>query len=176
MKQQKGDEKFGKRETAKTAKRCHSCGQPVHYATDCPIRSKSTKCFGCQEFDHIAAKCPKKGEVVKDSCNVSEYKGKKYNKTVTIENQNLTTLIDTGSDLSLMRANQYIKLEAPKLVKKKIKFRGIGSQNNTTLGEYNTLIEIDGVTYPIVIFIVSDMLMQHGLLIGTIFLNNVVKY
>lgn len=43
-----------------------------------------------------------------------------------------------GSDLSLMRADQYIKLGSPKLERKVIKFRGIGSQNNTTLGEFDT--------------------------------------
>lgn len=111
-----------KQETVKT-KRCHNCGLRNHYATDCPMKGKGTKCFSCQEFGHIAAKCPKKINEIKSSCNVSNFVTRKYGKEVKMQNQNLTALIDTGSDLSLMRAEQYIRLGAPSLVKKEIKFR-----------------------------------------------------
>lgn len=82
-------------------------------------------------------------------------------------------MIDTGSDLSLMRAEQYIRLGLPKLTKKEIQFRGIGPQNNTTLGEFDTIIEIDNNTYPITICVISDTLMHYELIIGSNFLNNV---
>jgi len=61
----------------------------------------------------------KKGEITKDSYNIIRY-DKKYNKEVKILNQNITALINTGSDLSLMREEQYIKLGSPKLTKKKL--------------------------------------------------------
>ncbi|KAH0949446.1 hypothetical protein HN011_000297 [Eciton burchellii] len=38
----------------------------------------------------------------------------------------MDALIDTGSDISLMRAEQYVRVGAPKLGKKTIRFRGIG--------------------------------------------------
>lgn len=62
---------------------------------------------------------------------------------------------------------------APKLEKTKLRFRGIGSNNNSTLGNFSTDIYIDGEIYPIVIHVVPDDLMQHDLLIGTDFLNTV---
>lgn len=92
------------------------------------------KCFNCQEFGHVAAKCPKKISEMKSSCSVSKFASGKYGKEIEMQNQKLTALIDTGSNLSLMSADQYIKLGSPKLERKEIKFRGIGSQNNTTLG------------------------------------------
>lgn len=162
-----------KSEVVKTAKRCHNCGLSNHYATDCPMKSKGRKCFKCQKFGHIVSEYSKKYNIVKDSCNVSKAASRKYSKEVKIGDQNLTALIDTGSDSSLMRAEQYIRLGSPKLVKKEIKFCGIRSQNNTTLGEFDTIIEIDGDNYPITIFVISEELMKYGLLIGIDFMNNV---
>lgn len=130
---QKKTEIPGKHEV-KTTKRCHNCGVRNHFATDCSVKSKGMKCFNCQEFGHVAAKCPKKISEVKSSCSVSKFASGKYGKEVEMQNQKLTALIDTSSNLSLMNADQYIKLGSPKLERKEIKFRGIGSQNNTTLG------------------------------------------
>jgi len=44
----------------------------------------------------------------------------------------METLIDTGSDIYLMRAEQDIRVGAPKL-EEKIQFRGISSGDNVTL-------------------------------------------
>jgi len=39
----------------------------------------------------------------------------------------MEALIDTGSDISLMHAEQYVRIGAPKLGKKTIPFRAIGA-------------------------------------------------
>jgi len=62
---------------------------------------------------------------------------KKYMKEVSINNRKIEALIDIGSDICLMRADQNIRIGAPKLRKNKIQFRGIGSGDNVTLGEFN---------------------------------------
>jgi len=51
---------------------------------------------------------------------------------MSIGDQRMETLIDTGSDIYLMRAEQYIRVGAPKL-EKKIQFRGVGLGDNVTL-------------------------------------------
>jgi len=43
---------------------------------------------------------------------------KKCVKEVSISGQKMDALIDTGSDISLMRAEQYVRVGAPKLGKK----------------------------------------------------------
>lgn len=56
-------------------------------------------------------------------------------KTVAINSIKLSALIDTGSDISLIRADSYVRIGVPTLVKRQIKFRGVGSGKNVTLGE-----------------------------------------
>ena len=86
-------------------------------------------------------------------------------------------LIDTGSDISLIRAQQYISLGAPFL--EGLGFRGIGSDENSTLGAFWAQIQIDGHVYKVLLHVVSDTLTDHNLLLGTNFLDTVeisIKY
>jgi hypothetical protein len=85
----------------------------------------------------------------------------------------MEALIDTESDISLMRAEQYIRVGAPKLEKKTIRFRGIGIDYNETLGEFDTIVSIDERDYLMHVHVVSDTLMEHELLMGADFLNSV---
>lgn len=73
---------------------------------------------------------------------------------VKIEDCELTELVDTGSELTLMRT----------------KFRDIGSESNCTAGQFSTNVVIDDVKYVIMAHIVSNTLMQYSLIIGTDFL------
>lgn len=156
-------------------RRCHSCGEATHLAADCPTKDRGMKCFGCRDYGHVAAQCPKKQTSPKDACSVTKYTRGKYYKRV-VNGSEITTLIDTGSDMTLIRADKYIKLDAPQLQRSEIRFRGIGSvdsADNVTLGRFCTMIDIDGNTSPIDINVVSDNFMHHELLIGTYFLSGV---
>lgn len=101
-----------------------------------------------------------KKNTVKDACNVSQYSSGKYYKNVTINGLTVAALIDTGSDLTLMRAEQYIKAGSPALIQREIRFRGIGSDYKKTLGEFDSEIKIDDNNYPIKIRVISDTLMK----------------
>jgi hypothetical protein len=59
------------------------------------------------------------------------------------------------------------------LEKKTIRFRGIGTGDNVTLGEFHTIVSIDKRDYPVRVHAVSDTLMKHELLISTDFLKSV---
>jgi hypothetical protein len=154
-------------------KRCHSCGSATHLAVDCPTKDKGVKCFECRGYGHIASQCPGKQTSTKDVCSVTKSPSSKYHKKVSINGFEITALIDTGSDLSLMRADKYIKIGAPTLQGNGIRFRGISSDSNTTLGAFRANICVDDNAFPIVINVVSDDLMRHELLIGTDFLNTI---
>jgi len=77
------------------------------------------------------------------------------------------------SDISLMRAEQYIRIGAPKLGKKTFRFRGIGAENNETLGEFDTVVSIDERDYQMHVHVVADKVMEHELALGTDFLDSV---
>lgn len=163
---------YQRREVPISINRCFNCGMEGHYGMNCPLKNRGAKCFKCQAFGHVAANCLKKDDV-KDVCNISGNTREKYYKKVRINEENLTALIDTGSDLSVMRAEQYVRIGSPPLLRREITFCGIGSQSNKTIGKFNAQIEIDGNQYPINIWVISDTLMQHDLIIGTDFLNTV---
>lgn len=147
-------------------KNCFNCGLPDHHGKDCPTKENGPKCFQCNERGHIAAKCPKKQEV-KINCAATEVIKPKCVKEVTVNDHKIVALIDTGSDLCLMRVDQYIKLGSPVLNNKETRFRGIGSNNNVTLGEFFAKLTVDGHSYDILIRVVSDTLINHKFLIGT---------
>lgn len=156
--------------TSSGIRRCFTCGSRNHQSVECPTKDKGVKCFKCQEYGYFASKCTVKVPV--NVCNVMEQR-KKTEKEVFIASKRITALIDTGSDLSLIRAEQYVQVGAPRLKKNTMSFRGIGASESSTLGEFTTDIEIDGKTYSITLHVVSDTLMPYGLLIGTDFLNKV---
>lgn len=154
-----------------TEKRCFNCGQREHTAANCPTKTEGPKCFQCGERGHIAAKCAKKLSAVQ-SVDASVNKTRvKYTKSVSIDGCALTALIDTGSDICLMCASAYIRLGCPRLERKELRFCGVGTSNNLTMGEFNTELTIDDHTYPILIRVVPDTLINYELLVGIDFLN-----
>lgn len=98
---------------------------------------------------------------------------KKPNKEVKINDHKVIAYVNTGSDICLLRSDKYIRLGSPRLNLKEIRFRGIGSDDNVTLGEFSTNVMTDGCMYPILIRVVSDALLSHDLIIGADFLNTV---
>lgn len=173
-KDDKGDKgSAGNAEAKKTTsvKRCYNCGARNHVSAACPTKELGVKCFECGEHGHIASKCAKKSET--SVCAVTRSVHKKYTKDVVINSRNITALIDTGSDISIMRADEYVSMGSPRFQSTKVHFSGIGSGNVATLGEFQAEITIDGHTYPILIRVVSDAVSRQKLLIGTDFLDTV---
>ena len=141
--------------------------------TECLSKSKGPKCFKCRGYGHIAAKCGNLSESIKKVGSVFRLLPTKRGKDVKIGNFELSALIDTGSELTLMRYNPYVKIGAPKLIRDIFEFYSIGSQRNFTLGKFPTDIIIDGELYHITIHVVPNTVMQHSLLIGTDLLDTV---
>lgn len=163
-----------KRATNNT-KRCYNCGAREHVSANCPKRELGTKCFECGEYGHIAAKCQKKNVDVKGAAisAVSRVFRKKCVKEVTIDGRITTALIDTGSDISIMRASEHKMIGLPGLQPSKVEFCGIGSYSVASLGQVRTEITIDGHVYSMLIHVVPDTVLHYGLLIGTDFLDTV---
>ncbi|XP_017765359.1 PREDICTED: uncharacterized protein DDB_G0290685-like [Eufriesea mexicana] len=129
------------------------------------------KCFKCREHGHIASEC--KNELRSYVYNISEGAREKCLKEVQMGEYRLVALIDTGSDLNLMRAKHYVKIGAPRLRNSVLEFRGVGEGNNRSLGESSTIITIDRTAYPINVHVVPDALTSQDLIIGTEYLETV---
>jgi len=139
------------------------------------MKTQGPKCFYCGERGHLASKCDKRAITASDINIVTRSAHKKYVKEVSINNQKIEVLIDTGSDICLMCAGnvRYIRLGTPKLKEKMIRFRSIGSGDNITLVRFDAIVNIDKNDYPIRVHVISDTLMKHELFIGADFPKSV---
>jgi len=114
---------------------CFNCGQWNHEAMNCPTRAEDPKCFQYGRA-YCRKMCCKQNAVRSVEARMSG-KCDKCIKSVSIGNCKLIALIDMGSDICLVRASVYIRLGCPRLELKEIRFRGVGSANNSTMGEFN---------------------------------------
>lgn len=98
----------------------------------------------------------------------------KCSKEVAVNGHSVVALIDTGSDLCLMRADQYTDIGSPLLEKRKeTRFRGIGLRENVALGEFHAELTVNGHCYSVLIRVITNDVISHRFLIGTDFLNTV---
>lgn len=169
----KDDNRHSEKREAAKVRRCFNCGGRDHVNVNCPSKSLGVKCFECGQFGHKASECPRKSNAVKNACAVEYLPRKKYTKDVAINGVKIEALIDTGSDISLMRADEYIKIGSPNFRATETRFSGIGSGEIAALGEFRAQIAIDEYSYPILIRVVSDTVSRKKLLIGTDFLDTV---
>lgn len=149
-------------------KRCYNCGEKNHLGAKCPLKEKGTKCFSCGEFGHIATKCSKKEHLRQvNECIIIGDRDNKIYKTVDIKGKNIVALLDTGSDLNIIRAEQYIKLASPDLTGPSIICKGLGAENISTLGSFIADVWIDKDVFRLVVHVVSDVHTHHTLLLGS---------
>ncbi|XP_050476701.1 uncharacterized protein LOC126866789 [Bombus huntii] len=152
-------------------RRCFICGSEDYPSVKCPERGEGVRCFECSGFGHIAARCTARP---KETCVVSRSEKGKYVKEVAIDDCRFVALVDTGSDLTFIRSDEYARLGSPPLGKCKFKFDGFGSAGNETWGEFTKVMTVDGCKLPITLHVVSNkILTKHGLLLGTDFLDQV---
>lgn len=166
------DRKVASADKWSVPKRCFNCGLKDHVSAKCPSKEKGTKCFECNEHGHIASNCPSKPKTT-NSCVVARPMGRKHPKDVLINDIQVQAIIDTGSDITIMRADEFVKIGSPRLVRKPISFRGVGRDQNTTIGEFSAKLTVDENSYEITVHVVSDELSRFGLLIGKDFLDTV---
>ena len=129
------------RQTSSDPKRCFNCGGDDHLSVTCAKKEKGVKCFSCNEFGHVAAKCTARP---KETYVISRPEKKEYVKEVSIDDCKITSLVDTGSDLTFIRSDEYARLGSPPLGNCKLKFDGLGSADNETSGEFTKVMTADG--------------------------------
>lgn len=158
---------------AELTERYFNCRSKSHLSKDCPDKEKGSKCFGCGNFGNVASNCTnkeifKKSENAKSRAHVDMVKSsdKKIYKTVIICGRDVTTVIDSGSDLHLVRASLYEQLNAPKLNSVTIPFDGVESENNRTVGRFEADIIVDELPLSLIFDVIPNDLVNHDLIIG----------
>lgn len=105
-------------------RRCYSYGLKDHVSSDCPTKEKSIKCFGCNEHGHIASDCPSKDTT--KSCAIARPHRRKHSKDVLINDVAIQAIIDSDNDITIMREDEYIKLDSSRFDLVVTPFRGVG--------------------------------------------------
>ncbi|KMQ91095.1 blastopia polyprotein [Lasius niger] len=171
----KGERRNSYDKTERNAvKRCYNCGLKDHVSSLCPTKDKGQKCFKCNEHGHIARNCSTKTDsTTANSCAVDRSERRKQTKDVLINDIQVHAIIDTGSDITIMRADEYIRIGSPRLENVTVPFRGVSTEKNATLGRFQAKLTVDENSFKISINVVSDDLLRNKLLIGRDFLNTV---
>ena len=149
--------------------KCFNCGNSGHLSRDCPSQKNGPKCFRCNQFGHKSQDCQKQVNAV----DVQKINFTKCHKTVTINGVKMDALIDTGSDISILRVDRFAKIGAPTLEKTITQFKGIGSGSLFTLGTTNVKMMIDDECFCANLHVVSEKPMEHELFSGNDFLRGV---
>lgn len=95
---------------------CSECGSAEHDFKMCPSKEKGPKCFKCNNFGHIVPNCPEekkpKQSAAKVSCvnsNSNEFL------SVVVNDIKCSALVDTGSEVTLVRRDLFGKMDKVKL-------------------------------------------------------------
>jgi len=92
---------------------------------------------------------------------------------VMLGDRAIVALIDTGSDISILRLSEYAKMGSPRMREADTEFCGIGGFSAKILGEFQANIIIDAQVYPIYIRVAPDDVIVCVLIISADFIDTV---
>ncbi|KZC09616.1 Gag-Pol polyprotein [Dufourea novaeangliae] len=159
-------ERQDRKEAPRNEMRCFNCGDRNHFGVQCPAKNRGPRCFACREFGHRAADCEKGQEKQVNECAAITVRNNKVYKPVTVMGKQIVAFLNVGSDLHLMKAEQYVKLGCPLLTGPVIPYKGFSSGRVTTLGEFYANVKIDGNVFRMLVHVVPDTYLTYGFLIG----------
>ncbi|GFX53263.1 retrovirus-related Pol polyprotein from transposon 297 [Trichonephila clavipes] len=87
-------------------------------------------------------------------------------KDVTIFGRKLNGLVDTGSNLTLLRNSTYINIDAPPLKQTNTLLTGFGFSRINVIGTFDSEITIDDQIFPVTISVVPNSCTNYDLIIG----------
>ncbi|GFS54308.1 peptidase A2 domain-containing protein [Trichonephila clavipes] len=87
-------------------------------------------------------------------------------KDVTIFGRKLNGLVDTGSNLKLLRNSTYINVDAPPLKQTNTLLTGFGFSQINVIGTFDSKITIDDRIFPVTISVVPNSCTNYVLIIG----------
>lgn len=149
-------------------KRCHNCGDQEHEEAVCPNKDKGPKCFKCNEFGHRAPGCSKLKNQ-KNSAKINIIKNSNLNKEIEINNVVMNALIDTGSEITVIREDVFNRYNLGTHDAVPTTIKGIGSIIKTT-GKFEATIRMDNCELKVEFAILSKQFMSVEMIMGMNFL------
>lgn len=143
---------------------CFNCGEGNHISRHCYHKDKGAKCFKCREFGHRSFECPKinpKPEVATINVSIDS----KLSKVVKINDVSVKSLIDTGSQATLLQKSIFEKLNV-KLEPVNSTLSGFGQCQVRPLGFFHGIVEVDDFQCTSDIFVVENHVMIHEAILG----------
>ncbi|XP_060804305.1 uncharacterized protein LOC132902567 [Amyelois transitella] len=158
----------------KTMKRCFKCGDLDHQAPAC---TKGIKCFRCNEFGHKGTECndsPKKVlNIQNGKTNIKideeDKEVKIPYKRIRVNNFEKIALIDTGSDVNLMRISEVMKVikDESNYDKDTItELTGIAGKRLHTEGLLSAKVVIDDYYTDFKFYVVQDNCIPVSIILG----------
>lgn len=139
---------------------CFNCGARDHQRKDC---KEETKCFKCNGKGHMSNTCTKNaGYVRKETYSISVPNCK----TILINNFSFQALIDTGSQVSLLRENAFKKLGKTQLHNTKIKLVGLESAKSQSIGSFDADVVVDHISFKSPLLVVNNSAISFEAIIG----------
>ncbi|GBN43729.1 hypothetical protein AVEN_49862-1 [Araneus ventricosus] len=150
---------------SRKSKFCFNCGDPNHISRFCVHKDKGFKCFGCGAFGHKASECDKANPKPEVATLDVKFKPRLDNK-VTIEDISVNSLIDTGSQATLLRKSVFDKLNMCKLYPLNLSLSGFSKCKVNTLGYFKGNIKIDDFKCNADICVVENNVMSYDVIVG----------
>ncbi|GBM35356.1 Retrovirus-related Pol polyprotein from transposon 297 [Araneus ventricosus] len=150
---------------SRKSKFCFNCGDPNHISRFCVHKDKGFKCFRCGAFGHKASECDNANPKPEIPTLDVKFKPRLDNK-VTIEDISVNSLIDTGSQATLLRKSVFDKLNMCKLYPLNLSLSGVGKCKVNPLGYFKGFIKIDDFKCNADICVVENNVMSYDAIVG----------
>ncbi|GBL89286.1 Retrovirus-related Pol polyprotein from transposon 297 [Araneus ventricosus] len=147
---------------SRKSKFCFNCGDPNHISRFCVHKDKG---FECGAFEHKASECDKTNPKPEVATLDVKFKPRLDNK-VTIEDISVNSLIDTGSQATLLRKSVFDKLNMCKLYPLNLSLSGFGKCKVNPLGYFKGNIKIDDFKCNVDICVVENNVMSYDVIVG----------
>ncbi|GFT61872.1 uncharacterized protein LOC105457711 [Trichonephila clavipes] len=164
--------KFNASDAARNPQRCFNCNDLGHLSKSCPNHSRGPRCLSCNLYGHKSFECRRANlnstSTPPSGVNAVHELPSPINmcKDVTIFGCKLNGLVDTGSNLTLLRNSTYINIDAPPLKQTNTLLTGFGFSRINVIGTFDSEITIDDQIFPVTISVVPNSCTNYDLIIG----------
>ncbi|GFT56308.1 transposon Tf2-6 polyprotein [Trichonephila clavipes] len=144
---------------------CFNCSGSGHISKFCPDKHRGPKCILCENFGHKSDACPQKN--IPSSNNVDEITPlTTMCKEVKILSKKILSLVDTGSQATLMKESVWNQLGSPSLINSGNILTGFGLSKTHVIGSFNSTVSIDNQDFHVKINVVRNPSMNFDIIIG----------
>jgi len=144
------------------ADHCFNCGSREHKRKDCTL---PTKCFSCNQEGHISSKCPEKVNSMRIHVDSAR------TKPVIINGIIINCLVDTGSDVTIIKEAIFKKMKDVDLNRTATVLRGLGNASTQPIGCFRALIKTDQVEASHNVLVVHDSKFSCDGIVGHDFIS-----